>query len=550
MRIRETRVAYAIVILAVLLSCFYTAYDYSNTRSEEVHQKTITLNAILSERRESVKTLAFDYSYWDETIQYALFERDQDWVDNNIGSYLIDTFGLSNTFLFNQNDKIVFAFGENKSAIAAALRNSPVFAKTIRLTQNEKRSEPKAHAFYWMHDKILHFVAVSALTREGADGIRPDLEKSYLVLVRQMPQKVLGQIAYAYDIPELSYRPGKQSREILIKSELGDTTLRFYFTPQGHFWQKFGWVFLSLGVTLVTFFYLIRLVQAKNRIATSLNTELNHANEELSELNENLEQKVSEKTKELIAAKEVAEEANEAKSEFLAKMSHEFRTPLNGILGFAQMLDMDKDHTLTERQMVWIKQIITSGGRLLEIVNDVLDLSRLETGVVAYEPTYFFPQVLFDECLQAYKHRAEEKKIVLNVQNDSDRQVYVDRGKLKQTLMNLISNAIKYGKPGGHILVGCRSFGVSQMEIFVEDNGIGIPKGEMNAIFEPFYRAKEACTSIEGAGVGLAIVKYNVELMGGSIEVFSTLDEGSCFMVRLPTSVVQEKSSVALAYDI
>ncbi len=550
MRISETQVAYAIVAIAILLSSFYTAFDYSTTRREEVYQKTITLNALLSERRERIQTLAFDYSVWDEVIQKALFERDLSWVDDNIGNYLIDTFGLRNTFLFDRNDKLVFTFGEDADVLLSLLKNTSAFDKALRQTQKQPRNAPKAQAFYLSYEQKLYFVGLSALTSEHAEGKRPDLEKSYLVLVKEMSQQELDKIAYAYDIQGLSFKPAEKTREILIKSGLDESKIRFYFIPQEKFWEKFGWGFLSLGVTVVTFFYLIRLIKAKKRIALSLNNELNSANLELSEFNDHLELKVEEKTRELLRAKEIAEEASEAKSEFLAKMSHEFRTPLNGILGFAQMLEMNKDQTLTENQAVWIKQIIKSGGRLLEVVNDVLDLSNLENGIISYKPTCFMPQDLFEECITALKVQADDKKILLKTQVTTDRQVHVDREKLKQVLMHLISNAIKYGKKGGFVRFGCRSFGVFEVEIFVEDNGIGIAKQEFEAIFDPFYRTKEASALVDGAGVGLTIVKQYVGLMRGTVEVLSTPEEGTCFVVRLPTTIKQEQSPTSAVYEI
>ncbi len=250
-----------------------------------------------------------------------------------------------------------------------------------------------------------------------------------------------------------------------------------------------------------------------------------------------------------ITERKRAEEANEAKTVFLSNMSHEFRTPLNGILGFTQLLKMNKNQNLTDQQMDWVNQINISGGLLLEIVNDVLDLARIESGRIEYTPETFRPREVFKECYDMLKPVADSRNITVKGVPETNRLVHVDRGKLKQVLMNLVGNAVKYNKNNGYVHFGCRSQGEDKVEIYVEDNGLGIPRSELPLIFEPFHRVPDHASFVDGTGIGLSIVKKNVELMGGEITATSTNGEGTCFTITLPAKI-DEPDVDALQFDI
>jgi PAS domain S-box-containing protein len=237
-------------------------------------------------------------------------------------------------------------------------------------------------------------------------------------------------------------------------------------------------------------------------------------------------------------ARREAEFANKAKSEFLSSMSHELRTPLNAILGYAQLLLQTKKDPLQGRQTKQVNQILVSGQHLLKLINDILDLAKIESGHVAFELTDVDIFEAIEECVSLIASLAERHNISVNLTGPYSlgQVVRADRTRFKQALLNLLSNAIKYNKPNGSVEVNSFLTDKHTIRISVEDSGIGIPMERQPEIFEPFSRLGAEQKGIEGTGIGLTITKQLVELMDGQIGFFSTFDEGSTFWIELPAS--------------
>lgn len=238
----------------------------------------------------------------------------------------------------------------------------------------------------------------------------------------------------------------------------------------------------------------------------------------------------------LVRAKEAAEQASHAKSRFLSHVSHELRTPLNSIVGFAQLLESDPDSPLNEVQQDSIKRILDSGWLLRELIDDVLDLSRMEAGRLELKPEDVNVFELLRECQEALAVQAAEKGVVIvNPGGEcARRRVRVDARRFKQVMLNLLSNAVKYNRDGGSVTVSCHLPGNGVMRIAVSDSGIGIPPEKRDELFQYFSRLGAEDSSIPGIGVGLALCRHLVDLMGGSIGVESIPGEGSSFTVELP----------------
>jgi signal transduction histidine kinase/ActR/RegA family two-component response regulator len=236
-------------------------------------------------------------------------------------------------------------------------------------------------------------------------------------------------------------------------------------------------------------------------------------------------------------ARDAAEAASRAKSQFLSNMSHELRTPLNAVLGFAQILEMDPSAPLTGMQKECVDEIMKAGNHLLELINEVLDLARIEAGKarLSIEPVEILP--VLEETLTIIIPTSEKYGIMVQAGNLACGNLYVraDKIKLKQILINLLSNAIKYNKPDGKVDFYCEPLG-DKVRFHVVDTGIGIPESELEEIFKPFYRLSNAKNVVEGTGVGLAVVKQLTEMMGGSIHAESKEGDGSHFYIELPAA--------------
>ena len=266
-------------------------------------------------------------------------------------------------------------------------------------------------------------------------------------------------------------------------------------------------------------------------------TERKLAEEQILKLNSELELRVKNRTSELMSAKEDAERANKAKSEFLSRMSHELRTPMNAILGFSQLLEADKSQPLSEDQTESVNEIIHAGEHLLELINEVLDLARIESGKISVSLEPVSVQEVLIECTALIKPLAEEREITVDEYNSCNNNYYVlaDHTRLKQVLLNLLSNAVKYNKEKGLIKISCESIG-DNLKLCVADTGGGLATNEQERLFIPFERLGAETTGIEGTGIGLALCKRIMECMNGEIGLGSTGSAGSEFWIILPIS--------------
>lgn len=283
------------------------------------------------------------------------------------------------------------------------------------------------------------------------------------------------------------------------------------------------------------------LSETQTNLAT-LNTEHKHAEAELKLYHNHLEKLVTERTTQLINAKEIAESANIAKSTFIATMSHELRTPLNAILGFSEL--MSRDTTLTPAHKENLTIINRSGTHLLSMINNVLEISKIESGRLKLNIQAIDLAELLNEISNMVKMRITNKQLCFELDMaDMPHYIETDSDKLRQIIINLLSNAIKFTETGKIILRAYTEAIIKDravINIEVIDSGIGIAEDKQTELFKPFVQLAQDTINAEGTGLGLAISKSLIELMGGKISFDSDLGQGSTFKIKLYAPISNE----------
>jgi len=274
-------------------------------------------------------------------------------------------------------------------------------------------------------------------------------------------------------------------------------------------------------------------------------TERRMAEQRLRRVQEEYTQRLAETNAELEMTNRELERANRLKTDFLASMSHELRTPLHTIIGFSELLAEELEGPLNEKQQRFVGHIHTDSLHLLELINDVLDISKIEADRLELRPEAFDFTALVAESLASVRSLAEAKSHILDSASDVPAAVEADRLRIKQVLVNLLSNAIKFTPEGGRIRLEAR---VQEpfVVVSVSDTGIGIPAEEHESIFDKFHQVGATTKGVrEGTGLGLAITKRLVEQHGGSISVQSQPHRGSTFLFTLPLGSADRKTQGA-----
>ena len=273
--------------------------------------------------------------------------------------------------------------------------------------------------------------------------------------------------------------------------------------------------------------------------------EIQNQYNELLAHNETLEVKVNERTKEFKEAKINAEKASQAKTEFMSRMSHELRTPLNAILGFSQLLEYERS-ALTSDQVESIKEIHDAGNHLLEMVNEILEIARVESGKYEVNMNEHDVALIINEVISLLKPLLMEKNISVNFMSSDNAtiNIYSDRLRTRQVILNVMSNAIKYNKNNGNIEIDIIQHD-RRAAIQIRDTGEGIEENDLDRIFQPFERSNFSSV-VEGAGIGLSISRQLMNAMGGDIQVESVPGVGSTFTLFFQSAIESKLSAEAL----
>jgi PAS domain S-box-containing protein len=263
-------------------------------------------------------------------------------------------------------------------------------------------------------------------------------------------------------------------------------------------------------------------------------TERKHVEGRIQALREQYTAELTAKNEQLEARNQEVERANRLKNEFLASMSHELRTPLHTIIGFSELLTEQLEGPLNPKQHRFVGHILQDARHLLELINEILDISKIESGRVELKREEFDFGQCIDEVLAGIQQHAAAKNIRLENRNSFHANLYADRVRIKEVFYNLLNNAVKFTPEGGRVWVESTADS-KQLQVLVCDTGIGIAKNEQSAIFDKFYQIQNAMGHArEGTGLGLAITKHLVEIHQGSISLESRPGQGSKFKVTFP----------------
>ncbi|MDX1593593.1 MAG: ATP-binding protein [Gammaproteobacteria bacterium] len=309
--------------------------------------------------------------------------------------------------------------------------------------------------------------------------------------------------------------------------------------------QAFVWL-VSTGGFAFLYLVLFGIVRRASRQLDSQMQQIVASEAKLRDYAQDLEAKVAERTRDLEHAMLEAEAASKAKSDFLANMSHELRTPLNSIIGFSQALGQGLAGPVTEDQKEYLDDILESGRHLLGIINEILDLAKIEAGKVVLERETFPVAELFDKSLFLFREKADKHRMELvSTVAPEVGTVHADYQRLRQVIINLLSNAFKFTGDGGRIVLRARveagHQGRDELVVSVEDTGIGIAKEDLERLFQPFEQLEPSLTKkYEGTGLGLALSRNIVEQHGGRIWAESVPGEGSAFHFTLPLREPEE----------
>jgi len=390
--------------------------------------------------------------------------------------------------------------------------------KEIEADQKQLAQRLRDQQFY---TRSLFESNIDALMTTDPSGIITDVNKQMEVLTGCTRDELIG-------APFKNYFTDPEGAEASIKLVLSDRKVTNYeLTARARDGKE---TVVSLNAT--TFYDRDRRLQGVFAAARDV-TERKRLDQVLQENNVELE-----------SARNLAEKANLAKSDFLSSMSHELRSPLNAILGFAQLMETESPSP-TESQKESIGQILQSGWHLLKLINEILDLSVIESGKISLSPEAVSLAEVMSECQAMMEPQAQQRDISMTFPLfDAAAPAYVraDRTRLKQIIINLLSNAIKYNKERGTVIVSCTASAPERIRISVADTGDGLPPEKVAQLFQPFNRLGQEAGAVAGTGIGLVVTKRLAELMEGAIGVESKVGEGSVFWCELVSATVPQLS--------
>ena len=511
--------ALALLIVFVLVAGVLfigAAKNDDMVRQDQSHH----LETALEETIHIIAVGNLDWGWWDELQRNLMPVPKRDWLDSYIGKDLADAFGVSHTLVLTPDGDLYYGIAaggkpiSNDFAARVGERVRPLMAKT----QATPYDDPKPATGFAEIDGILYVVSVIRLTPEVSPPVSEQkAPRPLMVFMKAMDSAAIERISAAYLLEDLTFvteTPRSDMVSMPIRDP-SDTVVGYFIWHPAHpgqdlFWSMVPYIIVAFVLAVLLFAVFWR--RAHTMIA---------AHEASLDA--------------LMAEKLRAETASGAKSDFLASMSHELRTPLNAIIGFSQMIEMREKPGMNVNVSDAADAIHRSGRHLLELVDQVLDLARVEGGRITVEVMPVSVAATINDAVTMVWPTADAKGIRIDIDSSVSGGAFIDadRLRLNQVLVNLLINAIKYNVANGSVRVSIVPSKPGRTRIAIADTGVGISQQDQQRLFEPFVRLGSAPFMAGGAGIGLALSKSLVELMGGNIGYESTPGVGSTFWIDL-----------------
>jgi len=505
-----------------------------------LHASEHLASRALQSEMKKLADQARDYTIWDDTVENLVLKFDEEWADDYIGTWAHEGLGVSATLVVDGKDRPFYAMIDGELVTEGALDRitrglEPLIAAARR---GDVTAQGLSVAGYALIDGQLAMAAAGPIVWE--DG-RPALERgegrSILVYFRRLDGALLAQLEGDFLLPDLRlYQSGEAmtGARVQLESYDGETlgTLTWTAEQPGYSMLRSLVVpgFIAGVITALLLWLALRRASLAMRDLETSHAKLESQAAELTEARDHAERQMLVESE----LRHNADAASRAKSEFLALISHELRTPLNAILGFSETIARQTfGRGAVDRYRDYAQDIHDSGTHLLSIINDILDLSKVEARRFELNEVDMPLREILERCFTLVRERADERKLTLSCP-PTDLWVRVDERAMKQILINLLTNAIKFTEPGGCVGIHARAT-VEGLEIVVTDTGIGMTEEGLARAMQPFGQAASALTrTVEGTGLGLNVTQALTQLHGGYLSIQSAPDQGTTVVVHLP----------------
>jgi len=459
---------------------------------------------VLAARVDALATTNLDWAYWNEGIEKFVLHPDQAYADENLGTYAHETLGLFATLVVGVDDRPKLAYREGTPAEGVGDDWMSVLTPLVAKTRAESGETPATATAYVEIDGQLVSAAASAMMPEAGSPAIDWAQPPVLVFMQAVDPAVLQSVAEAAGVQSLSPIPldTPAPRRVTLGGPADDPIAALTFT-------------LRLPSTAI----LARLLPVEFIIAIVLLAIGSVISRRLLAIARRYQEERGESERALSNAMMEARAASHAKSQFLANMSHEIRTPLNGVIGYAEMLKLGYIGQLNEKQNEYVASIEGAGRHLLALLQDVLDLAKIEAGREDLDETEVEVEAIVARAVALLGPRARERSVTLVVESGAPSRLRADPRRLLQMLLNLLSNAIRFTPAAGTVRVSWKLRSDGRFGLYVADSGPGIPEEHLPHVTEPFGRRRLASVRADGEsnGLGLPLTARLIALHDGRL---------------------------------